>query len=244
MWHRTEIHEERLQGWHVDPLEDAYRESVTEVPERRVSIEKHKTALLVIDLQYLDAAPGYGVFADIEESGVPVESQEYYFKRLDHIVLPNVSRLQRLFRENGLEVIHTRIQSLTQDGRERSPGHKRLGLHAPPGSKEAEFLPEVAPKRDEIIISKTASGVFNATSIDQVLRNLRIENLVITGVVTNNCVENAVRDACDRGYGVVVVEDGCGAVSEELHLAAIRAMNDHFAKVKSTEEVVELINAI
>ena len=105
---------------HIDPLEESYRESIAEAPGVVESIEKHKTALLVIDLQYLDAAPGFGVFADAEKSGVPKEAQEYYFKRLDHVVLPNVRRLQDRFRDAELEVIHTRIMSLTKDGRERS----------------------------------------------------------------------------------------------------------------------------
>jgi nicotinamidase-related amidase len=92
--------------------------------------------------------------------GVPREAEEYYFNRLETQVLPNVRRLQDAFRAVGLEVIHTRIQSLTMDGRDRGPGHKRLGLHAAPGSKEAEFLEIVAPQGDEIVINKTASGVF------------------------------------------------------------------------------------
>jgi nicotinamidase-related amidase len=100
------------------------------------------------------------------------------------------------------------------------------------------------PLENEIVLPKTASGVFNSTAVDQILRNLGIENLVVTGVVTNNCVENAVRDACDRGYAVILVEDGCAAVTEELHLAALRAMRDHFAKVKSTAEVLGMLKNI
>jgi nicotinamidase-related amidase len=74
-----------------------------------------------------------------------------------------------MFRSYGLEVIHTRIQSLTQDGRDRSPGHKRLGLQAAPGSKESEYLPQVAPVGDEIVMNKTASGVFVSTNMEYVL---------------------------------------------------------------------------
>ena len=184
----------------IDPLKEAYRESITHAPAVTRSLEQHKTALLCIDMQYLDAAPGYGVFADADASGVPHEAQEYYFNRLSETVLPNVRALQNAFRDHELEVIHTRIQSLTMDGRDRSPGHKRLNLHAPPGSKEAEFLEQVAPVENEIVINKTASGVFNSTNIAYILRNMEITGLFVVGVYSNECVSTAIRDACDLGF--------------------------------------------
>ena len=238
---KTDLKDVDPEFLHVDPLADNYRESITEAPGLVKSIEQHHTALLVIDLQYLDAAPGYGVFADAEKSGVPIESQEYYFKRLDHIVLPNVNRLQECFRMAKLEVIHTRIMSLTQDGRERSPGHKRLGLHAPPGSIESKFLPEVAPKHDEIVISKTASGVFNATNIDYILRNMGITGLFVCGVYTNECVSTTVRDACDRGYYTTLINDACATVTPELHNATISTIRDRYARILSTDDAVKEI---
>lgn len=229
---------------HVDPLQRAYRESIAEAPVVKSSLAKKHTALLVIDLQYLDAAPGFGVFADAEQSGVPPEAQEYYFARLHHIVLPNVNRLQRAFREHGLEVIHTRIQSMTQDGRERGPGHQRLGLHAPPGSKEAEFLPEVAPKGDEIIINKTASGVFNATNIEYILRNLKIDGLFVCGVYTNECVSTTVRDACDRGFATTLINDACATVTPELHNATLRTLKDRYCRVLHADDAIKELHEV
>ena len=162
-----------------DPLKDTYRESIAAHDERVEEIKRENTALLCIDLQYLDAAPGHGVFADAEASGVPPEAQEYYFDSLRETVLPNVRRLQDCFREHGQEVIHTRIQSLTRDGRDRSKGHKKLNLHAAPGSREADILEEVEPVGDEIIMNKTASGVFTSTNLLYVLNNLNIKALCV-----------------------------------------------------------------
>ncbi len=223
----------------IDPLAQNYKESVTENEAVLESLEQHRTALLVIDIQYLDAADGYGVFANAEKSGVPHEAQEYYFKRLHHVVLPNVRRLQDTFRDLKLEVIHTRIQSLTQDGRERSPGHKRLGIHAAPGSKEAEFLPEIAPKGDEIVINKTASGVFNATNIEYLLRNLNITGLFVCGVYTNECVSTTVRDASDLGFYTTLINDACATVTPELHNATIRTLKDRYCRVLTADEAVK-----
>ena len=226
---------------HIDPLRDAYRESIVETPQIKKALKQHHVALMVIDIQFLDAAPGHGVFADAEKSGVPVEAQEYYFKRLDHVVLPNVRRLQDAFRDLKLEVIHTRIQSLTKDGRDRGVGHKRLGLHAAPGSKDAEFLPEVAPKGDELIINKTASGVFNATNAEYILRNMGIDSLYVCGVYTNECVSTTVRDACDRGFYTTLINDACATVTPELHNATISTIKDRYARVMTADEVVKEI---
>lgn len=228
----------------VDPLRDAYRESITHVPAVKDSIESHKTALLCIDMQYLDAAPGFGVFADADASGVPHEAQTYYFDRLQTAVLPNVQALQAAFRAHGLEVIHTRIQSLTKDGRDRGPGHKRLGLHAAPGSKEAEFLEIVAPLDDEIVVNKTASGVFNATNLEYILRNLGITGLFVVGVYSNECVSTAIRDACDLGFYVTLISDGCATVTPQLQNATITTMKDRYARVLSTEEAIAEIRKL
>lgn len=222
----------------IDPLREQYRgQLITNRFLNRV-IGDHHAALLCIDLQYLDAARGYGVFADCERSGVAPEAQDYYFNRLETLVLPNVRRLQDAFRALEQEVIHTRIQSLTRDGRDRGPGHKRLGLHAAPGSKEAEFLEMVAPIGDEIVINKTASGVFTSTNIEYVLRNLGITALFMVGVYSNECVSTAIRDACDLGFYVTLVEDGCATVTPELQQATITTMKDRYARVMCTEEIL------
>jgi nicotinamidase-related amidase len=228
----------------IDPLKEAYRESITHSPAVTRSLQLHKTALLCIDMQYLDAAPGFGVFADADASGVPHEAQEYYFNRLDEIVLPNVRRLQDAFRERELEVIHTRIQSLTIDGRDRSPGHKRLNLHAAPESKEAEFLEQIAPIENEIVINKTASGVFTSTNIQYILRNMEITGLFVVGVYSNECVSTAIRDACDLGFYVTLISDGCATVTPELQQATITTMKDRYARVLTTDEAIAEIRKV
>lgn len=227
-----------------DPLRETYRESITSKSSFLESLKQHNTALLVIDVQYLDAKRGYGLFSDAEMSGLPPESQEYYFNRLETLVLPNIHRLQEAFRAAGLEVIHTRIQSLTRDGRDRGPGHRRLGLHAPPGSIEAKFLEEVEPVGDEIIINKTASGVFNATNIEYVLRNLGITALVICGVYSNECVSTATRDACDLGFYVTIVSDGVATVTPELENATVTTMRDRYARILTVDEVIAEISRL
>lgn len=223
---------------HLDPLKDFYHDIVCDDNKERVeNLKKKDVALLVIDMQYLDAANGFGVFKDITSSGIPIEQQKYYFDTLEEYVIPNIQRLLKVFRDNQMEIIHTRIQSLTRNGRDRSNGHKRLCLLAPPGSREAEFLPQVAPVGDEIIINKTASGVFSSTNLNYVLKNLDIHELIVAGVYTNECVETTIRDACDLGYLVSMVEDACTTVTPELHRASIMTLKDRYAEVVDTNEI-------
>ncbi|MCC5814869.1 MAG: cysteine hydrolase [Leptospira sp.] len=222
-----------------DPLREIYVESIIENPEREENYDQQHIALLVIDMQYLDAARGHGVFAETGKSGVPPEAEEYYFHMLENYVVPNIQKLQTLFRKRKIEVIHTRIQSLTQDGRDRSPGHKRLNLLAPPGSKDAEFLEEIAPVGDEIIINKTASGVFTSTNMEFVLKNMGINTLFICGVYTNECVSTTVRDASDLGFYVNLIEDACTTVTEEFHNFTIQILRDRYARVLTTDEAIE-----
>lgn len=234
------------QDEHIDPLKDVYHESFIDNPMHRKLLIDRDTALLCIDMQYLDAVPGVGVFAEGKNSGVPAEGQAYYFERLETTVLPNVRALQDVFRSHGLEVIHTRIQSLTRDGRDRGKGHKRLNLLAAPGSREADFVEQVAPDhdRDEIVINKTASGVFSSTNLHYVLNNLGIQSLFIVGVYTNECVETTVRDACDLGYLVTVIEDCCATVTPELHDASLATLRDRYARVMTLRECIGTVEKL
>lgn len=196
-----------------------------------------RRALLCIDLQRLGVEPGYGAFSNLRRLGISDDDIERFRRRMHDTVLPNVNQLQARFRQRGDEVVHVRIQSLTRDGRDRSPEHKRLGLLAPPGSAAAEFLPEVAPAGDEIVINKTASGVFIATNLEFVLRALGVSRLVVVGVYTNECVSSAVRSASDLGFETTVIEDATAAVSPGMHEAALDIIRDRYADVRTTGEL-------
>lgn len=196
-------------------------------------------ALLVVDMQYLDAHVDSDMCRKISKAGFN-ETVAAYRDRLD-VIVPNIRRLQDAFRQAGMEVIHTRIQSMAVDGRDRGPSHKKLGHAAPPGAQEAKILRELAPVGDELVFNKTAGSVFSSTNIEYVLRNLGVSTLIVAGVVTTGCVHTAVTDAADRGFDVVLVEDGCGALVPEMHWASIRILRDVYAKILSTEEVIERV---
>lgn len=116
-----------------------------------------------------------------------------------------------------------------------------MRLYAPAGSKDAEILEEIKPLENELVVTKTCSGVFNGTAFDQILMNMKIRNLIFTGVGTNYCVETSVRDAGDRGYNVILVSDACASMTPEQDRFALEILDNTYCKVKSTEEVIGLI---
>lgn len=196
-------------------------------------------ALLCIDLQYLNCSDEEGEFDNQRKLGISEQTISGYLDKVNKVVVPNVKRLQDCFRDNQFEVIHIRIQSITSDGRDRSHEHKVLGLHAAPGSRAAEFLPGVVPQDDEIVINKTASGVFTATHLEYILRNLCVSEVYIAGVYTNECISSAVRSASDLGFFVYLIADGTAAITDGLHEAALMTIRDRYAKVVDTEDVIK-----
>ncbi len=208
-------------------------------PLPKIKMTKHDTALLIIDMQYYDAHPDYGVCLEAKREN-RIQELDYFVQGLTKIV-PNIVELQRAFRAQGMEVIHTRIASLTRDGRDRSLQHKNAGIHIPLDSKDAQILDELAPAGDEMVFTKSLGAVFPSTNLHYVLQNIGISNLVIVGVVTHGCVEAAVRDASGLNYSVILVEDCCTSFSRTLHENAIRELGVTMSTVRCTTDVVSEI---
>jgi len=198
---------------------------------REAAIVPAHAALLVVDMQNFCAQRGEGSLAK------PDPDYAYYLERIETTVVPNLQRLMRTFRENGIEVMYTVIESLTQDGRDRSLDHKLSDIHVPRGSRLGRVIDALAPADDDIVLPKSASGVFNATNIEYVLRNLGVEYLVIAGVYTNQCVESAVRDAADRGFMVTLVEDCCATKTKAWHTAALDTLKG-YGRIRSADQII------
>jgi len=201
---------------------------------RDVPFTRGQTALLLVDMQRIWCEPGL-------DTHLSPEDGRYYYQRLAQQVIPNQQRLLAKVREAGENVLHTIIESLTADGRDRSLDHKLSDMHLPKGSPEAQVIPELSPLENEILLPKTSSGVFNSTAIDYVLRNLNTRHLIVCGVLTDQCVDMAVRDAADRGYLVTLVKDACATITEERHQACLNAIKG-YCWMTDTQTVIERLN--
>ena len=203
---------------------------------RDVPVVRGQAAILFIDVQNFCANRRGSEYKDLS----PAEFDSrlgWYFGELEGRAVPNMQRLQAAGRKAGVEVMYAVIESLTKDGRDRSLDYKITGFNVPRGSWDAKVIDAIAPGEDEIVIPKTSSSVFISTNIDYVLRNLGVRYLVIAGVVTDQCIESAVRDACDLGYLVTLATDACATYSQERHDNTLRAIKG-YCRQRTTDQLV------
>lgn len=206
---------------------------------RDVPLDPASSALLVIDVQNFSTRREGGEFAKLSDA----EFDDRYGAFMDRIwseTIPNIRRLQDACRAAGVEVMFTTIESLTLDGRDRSLDYKITGFNVPKGSWDGRVVEEIAPAGDEIVLPKSSSSVFVSTHIDYVLRNLGVRQLVLVGLVTDQCVESAIRDACDLGYLVTQVTDACMTYSEARQAASIAAIGGYCRQVTTGALCAEL----
>ena len=198
---------------------------------RQRAIEPPRSALLVVDLQ--KSSYDDGVIASGPEDA-------YLHARIRDSVIPNGRRLIAACRAARVEVIYTIIECLTLDGRDRSLDYKISGLFAAKGSREAEVIDELAPLENEIVIPKTSSSLFNSTNFEYVLRNLGVEYLLVMGMITDQCVETTIRDGCDRGFLMTVVDDCCAAHTAQRHEESLIGIGGYCRRRTSDELMTEL----
>ncbi|PWR18538.1 cysteine hydrolase family protein [Zavarzinia aquatilis] len=179
-------------------------------------IKPARTALLVIDLQ-VDFLSPQGYFA----------LKGYDPSRL-RAILPAVNLLLKTARAAGCTIVHTR-QGYRADGadltayelwrRERAgmAGTRAL-MRGQPGF---EIVPEVDVAPGDIIVDKTANGAFSHTDLDHILRARGISHLMFTGCTTDVCVHTTQREACDRNYQCLLIEDACASGDSYAHDAAV-----------------------
>jgi ureidoacrylate peracid hydrolase len=206
---------------------------------RNIPIDPLHAALLFIDVQNYTARPDGGEYAALTDAEREARYGRF-FRVMRETTVPNMQRLQAACRRAGIEVMYTVIEALTRDGRDQSLDYKISSLFVPRGSWDAKVLDAIAPAGDEIVLPKTSSAVFISTNIDYVLRNLGVRSLIIAGVLTDQCIDSAVRDACDLGYLVTVPADACATLSQERHDWSLRNNRGYCRQVTTAELVAEI----
>jgi biuret amidohydrolase len=195
-----------------------------------------RTALIDVDVQN---AQVYGLAEKVRATGLDAIYREYREEVAK--ILPRIRMLKDACRRAGIEVIHLRCASYTGDGRDGCVIFKSADVTEQGDEDAAEIVVEVAPERGEIVITKISTAAFNGSDLDTVLRNRDIDTLLVTGLVTDGCVEGTVRGAADRGYKVFLIEDASASWTRAQHQAAVRILGRWSARLLDTETALRRI---
>lgn len=202
---------------------------------RNIPVVATQTALLVIDVQNYTMEQG-GEYAGMAAAEIE-QRYGYFFKEMRGRAIPNMRKLVGACRAAKIEVVYTVIASHTEDGRDLSLDYKISNMFCYKNSWDAQVLDEIAPVGDEIVLTKTSSSVFISTNIHYILGNLGVKQLIIVGALTDQCVDSAVRDACDLGYLVTVATDACATQSRVRHENSL-ANNAGYCRQITTEALL------
>jgi nicotinamidase-related amidase len=198
----------------------AWLERILPYNQHEMRLNVSASALMVVDMQrfFLDAASPTFTCGGVA-------------------ILPTVKRLMTAFRTANRPVIFTRHV--------HHPGDLDSGIMGwwwegtcLEGSPESEVHPDLAPKPDEKVVFKHRYSAFYNTDLETVLRCLRVEDIVISGIMSNMCCESTARDAYYRDYRVFLPADGTGSINEEMHVASLLNLAFGFAHVTMSDAIV------
>lgn len=189
-----------------------------------LSIDPKTTALVLIDLQK-------GI---TRQSTAPHASSD---------VIARAVRLAERFRASGSLVVLVRV-AFAADGsdRVRTPTDAQAPT-MPSAADWSEIVPELGPKPSDLVVTKHQWGAFYGTELELQLRRRGIRTIVIGGISTNFGVESTARDAYERSYALVFVEDATAAMNAEAHAFAIATIFPRLGLVRSTDDVLQALGA-
>ncbi len=202
-------------------------------------LPRAETALLVIDVQntYVERP---------DRATLPPAAQAAYdrwtpfHERMHGTVIPNTAAMIATFRTAGMEVMFARIACQTKDGRDRSLSQKMPGFNnllLPKDEHASQIVPALAPRGDEIVVTKTTDSALTGTNLRLMLHNVGIRHVVVAGIFTDQCVSSTVRSLADESFHVVVLDDCCAAATDELHRKELEIINNIYCHVVSSAEL-------
>lgn len=189
-----------------------------------MQINKDRSALLVVDMQKFFLDPLSPTFTC---GGLAI--------------LPGVKKLINAFRGTGRPVIYTcHVHHPTgMDAGIMEWWWKGMCIE---GSPESKVHDSISPLPGEKVIYKHRYSSFYNTDLETILRCLKVEDLVITGIMTNMCCESTARDAYYRDYRVFFPADGTGSINEEMHLASLLNLAFGFAYITTVDSIISQLS--
>ena len=178
---------------------------------------------------------------DPEHVALLVIDIQNFFHRIVRPVLGNIRNVIQFCRQENIPII------FTQHGHTDPPSDSgALGvwwgqviLH---GTKDWQFLPEVTVESKEVVLPKKRYSAFYETDLEKILRSKGIQDLIISGVMTNLCCETTARGAFMRDYRVFFLIDGTATGRDDYHLATLKNLGFGFAYLMTCDELIQALN--
>lgn len=197
-------------------------------------VDAKRAAVVVIDMQNDFCSEG----GFIDRLGVDLSRRKKLIPRIRHLLDEA--------RKSGIMVVHVYYNGdpkyFSGAMLERLERKNESEPYCMPGTWGIEFVPELAPRDDEIAIGKHRYSAFFETELDMLLASHGVETVILAGAATNNCVDGTGRDAFYNGYYVVVLSDGTVAATEELQQATLATVDHAYGVIASVKEVVSAWN--
>jgi biuret amidohydrolase len=202
-------------------------------------LDPRTVALVVVDMQYASGSRDHGLGRGLKARGQEALGA-YRFDRIEQTVVPTIQRLLAYFRQHRLKLVYLTVGSELPDYSDLLPHMRAFAESAgnTRGNHEHEILDALAPRAGEAVLNKTTMSAFHSSGFERLVRAWGVEQLVFTGISTNSCVEGTARDAVDRGFRGLLVEDGCGAASQSLHDATCANFARLLGRVASSAQVL------
>lgn len=172
-----------------------------------------------------------------------VIDMQNFFESITGEIKENLLEIIETCRQNNIRIVYTRHghKDMSKDGGMLA---KWWGDGIVYGSRDWELLPGITPGDEDLIIDKNRYSAFFKTGLDERLRSEGLEELIITGVLTNCCCETTARDGFVRDYRIFFVSDATATVNEELHISTLKTLAYGFAHVMNTRQVCQQIAAV
>ncbi|NOQ21105.1 MAG: isochorismatase family protein [Candidatus Aegiribacteria sp.] len=187
-------------------------------PRPHLTLKADKCALIVVDMLHYFADPGGRVYLPSTRA-----------------IIPRIAMLLKHWRRIGGTVVYTR---------HCHSGSEDLGMlgrffsdYIRCGKKESEIISDLSPLPGERVLRKNTYDAFYNTGLDEFLRSRSVEQVLVTGVLTQMCCETTARSAFVRGYEVYIPADAVATSSEELHIGSLMNLASGFAVITDASSI-------
>lgn len=209
-------------------------------------IHPESSALIIVDMTYISSHRDYGVGAILKSKNT--NSGNYFYDRVENLLIPNQNKLADFFRSHHMPVIFLTFAPTRKDSRDLYPlgqvadiesRKKSIDLFNTDNQKILGVVEELKIKENDMVINKLSSGAFYTSALDAMLRNMGMKTLFFTGVCTNMCVESTAREAVDRGYNAILIDDATATYRAEWQKSTCEIFSLIFGATVDTQDVTD-----